>query len=552
MKINDTIIEQRLKRTIKATTPNVLPQVLQTIKSKENLKDDYTPLTTECIKEGGTEMTTTDFQTMPKALLKDDKKTKTGLSWIKWTASAAAVFVIAFTTYFINSYYTPQSVISFDVNPSIELKINKSEKILDVIPLNKEGEIIIGDMNLKRVDLDTAVNALIGSMVKNGYIDEIKNSILISVDSKDEQIGIQLQERLSTEVNGLLNEYAVNGAVLAQTIREDNRIKDLADKYNLSYGKAALIDLLVNQENNLQYGDLAKLSINDINLLIAAQQAKPQGVSTSGQVSSKAYIGEDKAKSIAINFVKVDESTIRLIKVKMDYEDGKMIYDVEFHTPNAEHEFDIDAITGEILKYDYDENDDDRYVSSDRYSNTPPSSSNSDDTRQYIGKDAAKSIAFKHANVADSSVRDLEAELDKEDDRMIYEVDFESGNVEYEYDIDAYTGEILKYDHDYDDSKILSNIPANSGSSSSNNNSKNTTHTGTSTKKQYISKDAAKNIAFEHADIIVSSIRDLKVELDEDDGHMVYEVDFESGNMEYEYDIDAYTGEILKWEAGDD
>lgn len=540
MKINDKIIEQKLNQAIKAATPNVLPQILQTIESK---------------KEGGTEMTTTDFQSMPKTLTKDIKKIKPGLSWIKWTASVAAVFMIAFTAYFINSYYTPQAVIAFDVNPSIELKVNKSERVLDAIPLNKEAEIIIGEMNLKRVDLDTAVNALIGSMVKNGYIDEIKNSILISVDSKDEQVGIQLQERLSAEINGLLNEYAVNGAVLSQRVSEDKRIKDLADKYNLSYGKAALIDLLVSQENNLQYGDLAKLSINDINLLIAAQQAKPQGISTSGQVSSKAYIGENKAKSTAINFVKVDESAIRLIKVKMDYEDGRMIYDVEFHTSNAEHEFEIDAITGEILKYDYDENDDDRYVSPDRYSDTPTSSSNNNDTRKYIGKDAAKSIAFKHANVTDSSVRDLEAELDREDGRIIYEVDFKSGNMEYEYDIDAYTGEILKYDHEYDeddDRKISSNIPANTRPSSSNNNSKNTTSTGTSTGKQTISKDAAKNTAFKHANIIGSSIRDLKVELDEDDGHMVYEVDFESGNMEYEYDIDAYTGEILKWEAGDD
>ena len=68
------------------------------------------------------------------------------------------------------------SVIGIDVNPSIELSVNRNEKVLQANPLNEDAETILDDMNLKNVDLDIAVNALIGSMVRNGYLSELDNS----------------------------------------------------------------------------------------------------------------------------------------------------------------------------------------------------------------------------------------------------------------------------------------------------------------------------------------------------------------------------------------
>lgn len=129
--------------------------------------------------------------------------------------------------------------------------------MLDAIPLNEDAEIILQDMDLKKTDLDVAVNALIGSMVKHGYINEIKNSILISVDSSDTQKGSQLQKRLSGEVNSLLSAYSVEGAVLSQTVTEDEQLQKLANEYNISLGKAALVDLLCQQDELLSFANIA-------------------------------------------------------------------------------------------------------------------------------------------------------------------------------------------------------------------------------------------------------------------------------------------------------
>lgn len=66
------------------------------------------------------------------------------------------------------------------------------------------------------------------------------------------------------------------------------------------------------------------------------------------------------------------------------------------------------------------------------------------DARKYIGKEAAIEAALTHAGLKRNAVRDLKCELDREDGVMVYEVEFESGLYDYEYDIDAVTGKVLK------------------------------------------------------------------------------------------------------------
>ena len=433
MKINNKAIERKLQNAIESSTPNILPKLLRTIESEK----------------GGAEMTTVDILAAPNTFENRTRKIRKSNTYLKWAISIAAIFVIAFTAYSVNSYYTPQSIIAFDVNPSIELEVNRSETVINAIPLNREAEIVLGNMKLKRVDLDTAVNAIIGSMVKNGYINDIRNSILISVDSKDTDKGVQLQKRLSEDVNNLLSRYEVQGAVLAQILKEDNRIRELAKNYNITLGKATLIDLLVKENCLLKFEELAKLPINDINLLIAAQHTKIQDISTKGNASSKGYIGENKAESIARDYLGEDISDIRKTSVEMDYEDGRMIYEVELYTSDGEHEFEIDAATGEIIDYDYD-----RYNHGNNKERStsviPKNEDKVTGNQKLIGMDAAKNIALKHAGLAEFAIRSLEVELDREDGVIIYEVEFKYNGFEYEYEINAATGEIMDWEIEKD------------------------------------------------------------------------------------------------------
>ena len=70
---------------------------------------------------------------------------------------------------------------------------------------------------------------------------------------------------------------------------------------------------------------------------------------------------------------------------------------------------------------------------------------------EYIGEDAAMDVALKDAGFAAADVTELEAELDLDGAVVHYDVEFKQGGMEYDYDIDAVTGEILEAHSEADD-----------------------------------------------------------------------------------------------------
>lgn len=62
----------------------------------------------------------------------------------------------------------------------------------------------------------------------------------------------------------------------------------------------------------------------------------------------------------------------------------------------------------------------------------------------------AKDAALRHAGLQESQISDVDVDLDRDNGRLIYEVDFNSGNTEYDYDINAETGEVISADKSMD------------------------------------------------------------------------------------------------------
>ena len=68
-----------------------------------------------------------------------------------------------------------------------------------------------------------------------------------------------------------------------------------------------------------------------------------------------------------------------------------------------------------------------------------------------IGKAAAKSAALKHAGITEAQATQLKVELDRDDGKLVYDVEFKSAGYEYDYEIDAVKGTILQSDKELDD-----------------------------------------------------------------------------------------------------
>ena len=73
------------------------------------------------------------------------------------------------------------------------------------------------------------------------------------------------------------------------------------------------------------------------------------------------------------------------------------------------------------------------------------------DPAAYVGDEAAKAAALAHAGLAQADVTELSCELDLDDAVAHYDVDFKSGGMEYEYDIDAATGAVISFSSEVDD-----------------------------------------------------------------------------------------------------
>ena len=147
----------------------------------------------------------------------------------------------------------------------------------------------------------------------------------------------------------------------------------------------------------------------------------------------------------------------------------------------------------------------------------------------YLGEAKAREIALNHAGISAAQATFVRSQFEYDDGRAVYDVDFWSGNKEYDYEIDARSGAIVSYDFD-----IEGYVPGSSGGTQS---------------SADIGAGKAKTIALNHAGVSENQAYDMDIELDDEDGTLVYEVEFKSGNMEYDYEIDAASGTILKHEA---
>ena len=380
-------------------------------------------------------------------------------------AAIAAVFVLLIAGIFIaknngnlgTANNALAAVVSLDVNPSIELKVDNDEEVISVTGLNADGKKVLEGMDLEDTDLNVAVNAIIGSMLKHGYINEMANSILLSVSGVEGYDADALETKLASEVNALLK----NGAVLSQNVSNaDDKTVKLADEYGITVGKAALIQQIVKNSKTHSFEQLAGLTINELNLI--NNNANLGNIKSEGTASAKSYIGKDAALSAALKAAGFTKDQVKNIEIELDYEHGVMVYEVEFDRGYDEYSYDINAKTGKVVAYDNEINGKDVEFDSNPKSNIDDDDDDDDDkvvnvpakdtsNKNVVGKDAAKSAALKHAGLTASQVTELSAELDRENGKLVYEVEFKSAGYEYDYEIDAANGTVLKSDKELDD-----------------------------------------------------------------------------------------------------
>lgn len=453
--------------------------------------------------------------------------------WIAPLSAAAALAIVAGSIFGISRFQqasAADSVVTLDINPSIALSVNNKETVTTATPLNDDAKDIMGGMELEGTNLETAVNAIIGACLQKGYLDELENAILVSVENADADTATQLQNELTTTISGVFQ----SGSILTQTVTVDDDLAQLAQQYNISAGKASLIQEVIAQDSTLTFESLAPLSMSEISLIASSRNLTTTGVSQTGSTSDQAYIGQDAALQAACDHAGIATSDVQGLSTEFGWSPKGMVYELDFCSGGTEYEYDINATDGSVVKYEQEPCDHTWHTSS---GNTGSGSNTT-----FIGESAATAAALSHAKVDQSAAQSLTVKLDEDDGVTYYEIEFCSAGVEYDYEVNATTGDVVKFEQDTCD-----HYAHRTGSNNSTNQNQNQNQGNSN--GSYIGYDAALQSACKHAGVDASQVSRLENELDHDDGVARYEISFHVGNMEYEYEINATTGQVLKYES---
>lgn len=144
---------------------------------------------------------------------------------------------------------------------------------------------------------------------------------------------------------------------------------------------------------------------------------------------------------------------------------------------------------------------------------------------EVISKDDAIAKAIEHSGIPKEDISFSKAEYDVDDGRKIYEVELRVRGLEYDYEIDAQTGEIIKYDGDYE-------VVSENGKEPQD------------LEVKAIAPDEAKDIALEQVPGATES--NVSVLEDYDNGKLYYDVTVVYGDIKYEFEIDSASGAITE------
>ena len=260
-------------------------------------------------------------------------------------------------------------------------------------------------------------------------------------------------------------------------------------------------------------------------------------------------ITKAEAKIAALKDAGLSEAEASALRARLEFDDGRFQYEVDFYSNGTEYEYLIQAKNGEIIARDIegdrnrnnDMQDTGNQFAADENSsvqprkdveNQPAANGNSTAQSQEDSLDNAKAAALKDAGLAESDVTFKKTELDHSHGTQVYDIEFYTSDTKYDYEIDASNGTVLEKNIEQFQSRT------NPTDSTINNSS-----------NDYIGVDRAKEIALKHAQLSESDVQFAKAKLENDDGEVEYEIEFYSGRTEYDYTIDAVSGNIIEYDV---
>lgn len=246
--------------------------------------------------------------------------------WPRRLVAAVLLLCLCAGGFFAYTWFSVKAVISIDINPGISLSLNRYEYVINAQPLNDDGADVLDDLNLERLDLDTALNALIGAMNRKGYLSEGATASVF-VSGEDEDYNQKLYREVSEDF-----------AHLAPSM-----VTQQADSQQPSDDQQPQSNETQTDSTQTQQPDSSQAQQSDSPSTQQPQQSTDTAVSL------------EQAQQLALQKAGLSDSEVTWKKLEQDEDDGRIVYELEFISGRTEYDCEIDAATGNFLKFEQEQ-----------------------------------------------------------------------------------------------------------------------------------------------------------------------------------------------------
>ena len=251
-----------------------------------------------------------------------------------------------------NTASKTETIVTMDVNPSIQFELNQDDEVVGISAGNEDAKKILEKVDVEDDDANKAVDKIVDSLVDEGHLSTENNTVLLSVDNDDDDKRVELEQKLGETIQSSLKENSIDGAIFSQDMDIDDDVESLIKKYDISYGKATLIEKILdeNDDNQKAYKveDLVKLNAQELIMIYQSMERKDDDDILLGSVSTSKYITSDEALAVALSDAGLAQNQITDLEIDYDIENGVLTYEIEFKGNGKEYEYEINASKGVI------------------------------------------------------------------------------------------------------------------------------------------------------------------------------------------------------------
>lgn len=244
-----------------------------------------------------------------------EKSRRTHNKWVTGIVAIAAAVALFFGINFYQNNYVPYSSIFMAINPEMEMVLNRNGEVLEVIGTNEDGRALVEGFETENKEKAVVANELVDRAIEMGFLAE-GGRVAIAIDAPDqvlfEEYGIELRKALDNKMS-----------ITIEITNVDEPVQNEKEPESTS-----------------------------------EPETEPES-EVEPEPEAPAYISQSEALAIAFQHAGVDGAHAEIDEVELDSDDGVPYYEIEFEVGENEYEYEIHAISGEILDYDHDIEDDD-------------------------------------------------------------------------------------------------------------------------------------------------------------------------------------------------